>query len=51
MCLGGGASFLPLKTHQPSGYQEQKCHKKDVRSTVSYYVTGDVANVRSVSLH
>lgn len=49
--LQGGGPFFPFKTHWSSGYQEHKCCRKDIRSTVSYYITGDLASVRSISLH
>lgn len=42
--------FFPFKA-QLGGYQEHKCCKKDIRSTVCHYITGDLADATSASLH
>lgn len=43
--------FFTFKTHQLGGYQEHNCCKKDIRSTVCYYITRDLADAPSASSH
>lgn len=53
VCLGGRRfCFSPLKFIGSVATKHFcKCCRKDIRSTVSYYIAGNLASVRSMSLH